>query len=63
MVEIKLHLETIINMYYIDEFVVDLYSLGPDLLTQLWEFTEKKSKSVALSPFSLVQANTAFIDE
>ncbi|KAG1451910.1 hypothetical protein G6F56_007961 [Rhizopus delemar] len=46
-----------------DEFVVDLYSLGPDLLTQLWEFTEKKSKSVALSPFSLVQANTAFIDE
>ncbi|KAI9281815.1 yeats family-domain-containing protein [Sporodiniella umbellata] len=46
-----------------EEFVVDLYSLGPELLTQLWEFTEKKSKSVALSPFSLVQANTAFIEE
>ncbi|KAG0767842.1 hypothetical protein G6F57_002844 [Rhizopus arrhizus] len=47
-----------------DEFVIDLYSLGPDLLTQLWEFTEKKSKSsVILSPFSLVQANTAFIDD
>jgi len=44
----------------IDEFMVDLYSLGPDLLTQLWDYTtEKKSqpKAVALSPFSLVQAN------
>ncbi|GAN04271.1 conserved hypothetical protein [Mucor ambiguus] len=43
-----------------DEFMVDLYSLGPELLTQLWDYTtEKRSqpKAIALSPFSLVQAN------
>jgi len=40
--------------------MVDLYSLGPELLTQLWDYTtEKKSQSntAALSPFSLMQAN------
>lgn len=48
----------------IEKFVVDLYSLGPDLITQLWDITEKKSKSsAALSPFSLVQANTVFLDD
>jgi hypothetical protein len=40
--------------------MVDLYSLGPELLSQLWDYTtEKRSlpKAIALSPFSLVQAN------
>ncbi|KAI8647072.1 yeats family-domain-containing protein [Parasitella parasitica] len=43
-----------------DEFMFDLYSLGPELLSQLWDYTvEKQSqqKATALSPFSLVQAN------
>ncbi|KAI7873292.1 uncharacterized protein EV154DRAFT_528370 [Mucor mucedo] len=49
-----------------DEFVVDLYSLGPDLLSQLWDYTEKKKMSssrTVLSPFSLVQANTMMIED
>ncbi|KAI7901160.1 yeats family-domain-containing protein [Cokeromyces recurvatus] len=44
-----------------DEFVVDLYSLGPDLLNLLWDYTEKRTNPhnpSILSPFSLVQANT-----
>ncbi|CEP12758.1 hypothetical protein [Parasitella parasitica] len=43
-----------------DEFMFDLYSLGPELLSQLWDYTAEKQlqqKTTALSPFSLVQAN------
>lgn len=46
--------------------MVDLYSLGPDLLNQLWDYTEKKKMSssrTVLSPFSLVQANTMMIED
>ncbi|KAI9247106.1 hypothetical protein EDC94DRAFT_626495 [Helicostylum pulchrum] len=48
-----------------DEFIVDLYSLGPELLNQLWDYTERKKMSsrTALSPFSLVQANTIMIED
>ncbi|KAI8986421.1 class I glutamine amidotransferase-like protein [Pilobolus umbonatus] len=49
-----------------DEFVVDLYSLGPELLTLLWDYTEKKMSTQAtsaISPFSLVQANTSIADD
>lgn len=46
-----------------EEFVVDLYSLGPDLLNQLWDYTERKMYTKpALSPFSLVQANTSMLE-
>jgi hypothetical protein len=51
-------------MHLIDEFMVDLYSLGPELLNQLWEYTERKTQnSCVLSPFSLVQANTNMMME
>lgn len=46
--------------------MVDLYSLGPELLNQLWDYTESKMQSQSshvLSPFSLVQANTNMIME
>ncbi|KAI9475666.1 MAG: yeats family-domain-containing protein [Benjaminiella poitrasii] len=46
-----------------DEFVVDLYSLGPELLDLLWNYTEKKMMSSSHSPFSLVQANTNMVEE
>jgi hypothetical protein len=46
--------------------MVDLYSLGPELLNQLWDYTENKiqsQSSFVLSPFSLVQANTNMMIE
>ncbi|KAI8889931.1 hypothetical protein K501DRAFT_237511 [Backusella circina FSU 941] len=43
-----------------DEFIVDLYSLGPDLLNSLWEYTENNLSphppSVS-SPLALLQAH------
>ncbi|KAI8349653.1 hypothetical protein EDC96DRAFT_448462 [Choanephora cucurbitarum] len=48
-----------------DEFVVDLYSLGPDLLNRLWQYTENKLRTknrTEMSPFSLVEANTNMVD-
>lgn len=49
----------------LDEFIVDLYSLGPELLNQLWDYTERKKmySRTVLSPFSLVQANTIMIED
>ncbi|KAI8890782.1 yeats-domain-containing protein [Backusella circina FSU 941] len=52
-----------------DEFVFDLYSLGPKLLNQLWEYTERSmspsmfTATTTLSPFSLVQANAALNEQ
>lgn len=48
-----------------DEFIVDLYSLGPELLSMLWDYTEKRmvNQPSAISPFSLVQANTSSVDD
>ncbi|KAI8328663.1 hypothetical protein BD560DRAFT_457136 [Blakeslea trispora] len=48
-----------------DEFVVDLYSLGPDLLNRLWQYTEHKLRTrnvTQISPFSLVEANTNMVE-
>ncbi|KAI8091017.1 uncharacterized protein B0P05DRAFT_528416 [Gilbertella persicaria] len=48
-----------------DEFMVDLYSLGPELLNLLWEYTENKTQlqnTTEMSPFSLVQANTNMME-
>ncbi|KAI8981679.1 hypothetical protein BDF20DRAFT_911943 [Mycotypha africana] len=47
-----------------EEFMLDLYSLGPELLNILWDFTEKKTdsstkSSMILSPFSMAQATSS----
>jgi hypothetical protein len=50
-------------IFFLDEFVFDLYALGPKLLNQLWDYTERSmspsmsTATTTLSPFSLVQAN------
>lgn len=52
------------SSYSLEEFMVDLYTLGPDLLSKLWDYTETKMNfRPVLSPFSLVQANTAMMED